>query len=85
LVEVYYKFSPSVADYLRQHSTAGTAVRYALIPVTGVVYLVLRVHLIILLVGFASMLVAAISLLKHFRSVRQRAKGSGLHVGARNE
>jgi hypothetical protein len=85
VVEVYYKFSPSVADYLQQHSTAGTAVRYALIPVMGVAYLVLRVHLIILLVGFASMLVAAISLLKHFRSVRQRAKGSGLHVGARNE
>lgn len=49
LVEIYYKLSPPVADYLRHHPTARTAVRYRLIPVTGVAYLSLHIHPIILL------------------------------------
>lgn len=49
LVDMYYEASPPVADYLRQHPTARTTVRYALIPLTGVAYLSLHVHPLIIL------------------------------------
>lgn len=52
LVEIYYKLSPPVADYLRHHPTARTAVRYGLIPVTGGAYLTLHFHPLILITGF---------------------------------
>ena len=40
-VDLYYKFSPPLADFLREHSMLKVSIRYALIPVTGLVYLVL--------------------------------------------
>ena len=51
-VELYYKYSHPLADYLRQHHTARTVVRYALIPITGIAYLALHVNPLILLAAF---------------------------------
>ncbi|MDY6881529.1 MAG: CFI-box-CTERM domain-containing protein [Thermodesulfobacteriota bacterium] len=41
-VELYYRFSPPVADSLRAHPILKAATRYALIPVTGAAYLVVQ-------------------------------------------
>jgi len=57
-VDIYYKLSPLVADYLRRHPTARTAVRYALIPVTGVAFLSLHIHPLILLTCLAVLTLA---------------------------
>jgi hypothetical protein len=50
-VDLYYKNSPSIADYLRKHSVPKAAVRYALIPITGAAYLSLFIHPLLLLFG----------------------------------
>ena len=43
-VEIYYQLSPPIADYLRLHPMAKSAVGYALIPITGLVYVALIIH-----------------------------------------
>ena len=48
-VEIYYQLSPPVADYLRRHPMAKSAVRYALIPITGLVYVALIIHPLVLI------------------------------------
>ncbi len=57
IVNFYYKTSPPIADYLRKHPIQRKAVRYALIPVTGLAYLTLHVHPAILLLGFSFILI----------------------------
>ncbi len=52
-VDFYYKTSPPVADYLSKHPIQRMAVRYALIPVTGLAYIALHVHPVILLLGLS--------------------------------
>jgi len=72
LVEIYHKLSPPVADYLRQHSTARTAVRYALIPVTGVAYLSLHFHPLIILAGLAVLTLALAFALRRWLRIQLR-------------
>jgi len=52
MVDLYYKFSPPAAYFLRQHPAARVVVRYSLIPLTGVAYLALCIHPVALLFGF---------------------------------
>lgn len=42
-VTIYYSISPSIADLLEQHPPAPVIVRYALIPVIGLAYLLLNI------------------------------------------
>jgi len=51
-VDSYYRYSPGVADYLRENETARIAVRWALIPVAWVSFLSLHVHPFVLMLGF---------------------------------
>ncbi|MFC1816745.1 CFI-box-CTERM domain-containing protein, partial [Thermodesulfobacteriota bacterium] len=72
-VEFYYQHSPPVADYLRQHPILKIAVRYALIPVTGAVYLTLTVHPEIWLMGFMLMLAGILFAGKRYNRLRRGA------------
>ena len=72
-VDVYYRLSPPVADYLRRHPSARAVVRYALIPVTGVAYLALRVHPLALFLITTFLITGAILCYRRYRSARQRA------------
>jgi len=70
LVNIYYKLSPPVAEYLRRHRTARIAVRYALIPITGAAYLALYVHPLILLFCFFCFLLGSILCYRRFHRSR---------------
>ena len=72
-VDLYYKVSPSVAHYLRKHPTARAAVRYALIPVTGVAFLALHIHPLVLLASFICFIFLANLCFRRLRRARQRA------------
>ncbi len=65
-VDFYYKTSPPIADYLRMHPVPKKAVRYALIPVTGLAYLILYVHPVILLLGFSFMIMGLVYGVRRF-------------------
>lgn len=60
IVDFYYRHSPPIADYLRKHPVAKTAMRYALIPVTGVAYVAMKVHPAIFLIALIFMLVGIV-------------------------
>ena len=60
LVDLYYRFSPPAADYLRQHPVVRSAVRYVLIPITGIAHLVLYIHPAALLFGLILLLLTAV-------------------------
>jgi hypothetical protein len=68
-VETYYRYSPALADYLREHEGARTAVRFALIPVAGLSFAALYVHPFILMLGFMVMVA-----LFGFRISRRRTR-----------
>jgi len=70
IVDAYYKFSPPVADYLHKHPFARAVVRYALIPVTGIAYISLSIHPLVLLFSFLFLLLTIICLMRYF--VRSR-------------
>ena len=70
IVDACYKFSPPVADYLRNHPFARAVVRYALVPVTGIAYISLSIHPIALLFAFALLLLTIICLARHFLQSR---------------
>ena len=72
LVEIYNKLSPPVADYLRRHPTPRVAVRYGLIPVTGVAYLSLHVHPLIILAGLAGLTLALTFALRRWLRIQLR-------------
>jgi hypothetical protein len=65
-VDLYYKTSPPIADYLRKHPVPKTVTRYALIPITGVAYLALFIHPLFLLFGTALLLTGAHICYKRF-------------------
>jgi len=73
IVDVYYKFSPPVADYLHNHPFARAIVRYALVPITGIAYLSLHIHPLVLLCAFALMLLIGGVCFTRY-SVRSRIK-----------
>ncbi len=55
-IKNYYRYSPDMADYIRKHENVRKAVRWTLIPVTGVAFVALHVHPFILTVGFLSLI-----------------------------
>ena len=59
-IALYNKFSPPIADFLRRHPSARAAVRYGLIPISGVAYVALYVHPVILLLGFILLLLTGV-------------------------
>jgi hypothetical protein len=66
IVNFYYKHSPPIADYLRQHPVAKTAMMYALIPVTGIAYLAMKVQPAIFLIALIFMLVGIVLVAKRY-------------------
>jgi len=72
IVDAYYKFSPAVADYLHKHLFARAIVRYALIPITGIAYISLYIHPLVLLFAFALMLLIGVYFSRY--SVRSTTK-----------
>jgi hypothetical protein len=56
----YNKFSPPIADFLRRHPFARIAVRYGLIPITGIAYVALYVHPGVLLLSFILLLLIGV-------------------------
>jgi hypothetical protein len=61
----YNKFSPPIADFLRRRPFARTAVRYGLIPITGIAYVALYVHPGVLLLSFILLLLIGVYWFKH--------------------
>jgi chitinase len=60
-VKTYYKYSPSMADYISEHDTLRTVVRYGLIPLLGISWLLLNFGLtptvlFLFLMGFTTIL-----------------------------
>jgi len=70
IVDAYYKFSPSVAGYIHKHPSVQAAVRYSLIPITGIAYVSLSIHPLALLFAFALLLLIIIYFTRYF--VRSR-------------
>jgi hypothetical protein len=58
-VDLYYRTSPPVADYLRKHPIPRAAIRYALVPITGVAHLALFIHPLLLLLATTLLLSGA--------------------------
>jgi hypothetical protein len=50
-VSLYYRFSPPIADFLRDHAVAREAVKQALIPVTGLAWMMLHFRLVLVIIG----------------------------------
>ena len=73
IVDAYYKFSPTVADYLYKHPFARGIVRYALIPITGIAYVSLCIHPLVLLFAFIFMLLTGVYFFKQSAIRRQHS------------
>ncbi len=65
IVKLYYKLSPPLANYLYRHPFASAAVKYALMPLTGVAYLALYIHPVVLFAGLFLLLFMIRSCLRH--------------------
>jgi hypothetical protein len=50
-VSLYYRFSPPIADYLRDHAVPRAAVKQALIPVTGLAWMMMHFRLVVMIIG----------------------------------
>lgn len=70
MVDLYYKFSPPAAYFLRQHPAARVVVRYSLMPLTGVAYLALYIHPVALLFGFILLVLTGVYCGRHFSQSR---------------
>jgi hypothetical protein len=51
IVDLYYKYSPPIADYLRGHALPRAVVKHALIPVTGVAWMMMHFRLVVMIMG----------------------------------
>jgi hypothetical protein len=47
-VDLYYRFSPPIADYLREHALPRAVVKQTLIPVTGLAWMMLHFHAVVM-------------------------------------
>ena len=70
IVGIYYRKSPPIADYLRKHPIPKAAIRYALVPITGMAYLSLFIHPQLLL--FATTLLFSGAIIGFKRRLRSR-------------
>ena len=70
IVDAYYKFSPSVADYLRNHPLARAVVRYALVPITGMACISLSINPLVLLFAFMLLLFTIVYIVRHLLQSR---------------
>jgi len=70
IIDAYYKFSPPAAGYLRNHPFVRAIVRYALVPVTGIAYILLYIHPLVLLFAFILLLLTGVYCAKHFYQSR---------------
>jgi hypothetical protein len=68
-VDVYYKYSPPLADYISKHDNLRAAVRIGLLPVAGIGYLALY-HGTLLIVMFVVLTVV----IARFFYIRRRCK-----------
>jgi len=73
ILDAYYTFSPPVADYLHKHPFARAVVRYALIPITGIAYISLYIHPLVLLFSFALLLLTGVYFFKRSAIISQRS------------
>jgi hypothetical protein len=64
-IALYNRFSPPIADFLCGHPFARAAVRYGLIPITGIAYVALYVHPGVLLLSFILLLLIGVYYFKH--------------------
>jgi hypothetical protein len=64
-IALYNEFSPPLADFLRRHPFARIAVRYSLLPISGVAYVAISVHPVVLLLGFILLLLTGVYCFKH--------------------
>lgn len=71
-VEFYYKHSPPIADSLREHPVARALVRYALLPITGIAYVILNMDTFMLPVYCFIMLISLACLFIWFKKGRVR-------------
>ena len=71
VIALYYKFSPPIADFLRRHPLARAAVRYGLIPITGVAYVALYVHPGVLLFSFILLLLIGVYCARPYLDIRR--------------
>ena len=60
MVDLYYRHSPPITDYLQRHPLIKSAVKYALIPIAGAAYLSLYIHPIGLIAGFVLLIVIGV-------------------------
>jgi len=73
ILNAYYKFSPPVANYLHKHPFARAVVRYALIPITGIAYISLSIHPLVLLFAFTLLLLTGVFFFKRSAIRSQRS------------
>lgn len=71
-VDLYYRFSPPLAEFLRAHPILRASVRHALIPVTGMAYMALRVEDFVLWMPLALMLIFAAYFARRYSLGRNR-------------
>ena len=60
IVDAYYTLSPPVASYLHKHPFARAVVRYSLVPITGIAYLSLFIHPLVLLFAFVILITTSV-------------------------
>jgi hypothetical protein len=72
-VELYYNYSPSVADFIASHDTVRFIVRWSLMPIVGISWMSLNIGLMLTLTTILLMLIFInISIVVLFRRIRMR-------------
>ena len=66
IVNTYYKLSPPIADYLSNHPSARTAMRYALVAITGITSISLSIHPLVVLYSSIFLLLTCAYLARRF-------------------
>jgi hypothetical protein len=79
-VRFYYEYSPPVADYIAGHDSIRTMIRWMLLPLVGISWVILKIGPLYSLVVGIVLCLALSYFLKFFRNVecgiKQRNKGT---------